>query len=97
MTEQTAPTIRDELSKNISAFIAAIAEGITNGEATRAILVSVDEYFAAAIQSERASAARRVNEALEEAAHTAFLHDAAPYIVAAIRALKSPTPTGGDT
>lgn len=37
---------RDELADNIGAFIAGIAEGATNAEATRAILVSVDEYLA---------------------------------------------------
>lgn len=44
----TAEMDRATLADNISAFIAAIADGITNGEATRAIMVNVDWYVTAA-------------------------------------------------
>jgi hypothetical protein len=35
---------REALAENVSAFITAIADGLTNGEVTHAIMVNVDEY-----------------------------------------------------
>jgi len=44
--DQSRAELRSRLADDVSAFIAAIAEGVTNAEATAAIMDRVDAYAA---------------------------------------------------